>query len=1319
MDMWLTVSKQNFTNSRQPSVCVCVSLLTFGLIVRVVVSPPSSSIQKNKKKKKPLSKTKQNVRKGPIQLTDYGNAGMGNFATMRRTVARAAQDLLHQEQVYQQQQQQEQQQEQQQPTTLNVAFRASLKRPAANEKIKIQLDEEADVRKEFTYEYVLTEPSREGDGASCQEPEDCVPKVSWPRPSLMREKSSAVADLRARSESPSANRILFLKDVEEAQQMSPLKARPKPPPKPSLHDLQQAFQIKRNGLMTHHHMMMLEEDQLLMEQQQRLSYAESLPESLAGFAATIVSEDGMSPCPFEQTVSPLISECDWPHNTTGTGSSPAPLPDLMSLASVASGQLRSRSRSCGGGVHAPSENLYMNTQMAEHEADQSGSASVMEDHYLPMTSTKLVSARSPPPLPAANHYHFEENAYVEMTDNGKIKISPPGGATSNRGCNGKPSSVFAGVFDPSYRSPESPRYSEITECPSGGREQQEEDQPHYEFIYKASSQSEPVYMEVPQSGEEEEEEEAAAAAKGRKDEGTEEGRKADGDCEREEEAESNAIQERQTSSALDTSAMEEMDDGGRSLELIITPPRHPRFSISDTFRPASYFLRLETIPATEENGLDDQVYGQSDDQSDGELVSPPPIPTSPPPTDHQHHHLHHRPPIHHSRSQSLDTSQDYFQGRTSRNSIASELNHSVCGRPPSDLSQRRRPLTIVRSLEDLLVDSSDDHLAALTSAHNTSRISTAFQGSTQSLASNGMRNADSWNQPLYENVSQPVGGHVRQASRISITSNTSRRMSSSPAGSIHSEQPQQAQPQQQRSRLGSVLSLNSNSSSVCRSEQSAGAPYYYSDLLGKTAPTPLEASLEDGNCSLRSSSSRSAQAQAAKQAYQHSMDRLRTVQKRSSPQGSTSKLGSVSNLECHHTSAQTPTSSGQSRPEPRQLLETLRKQQQNQQYQRAQTPDLLANHPEQDSFYYANGRGTAASRPSVAGDVMRRVRSLEGLLDEDANRSVPRSEWTDPQPNRSSVASHASYMTNGSNGHVHPPAAAEAPRYARDPTTRSHATKTLPSHARSPQGSASGDFVGGEFSPWDEDQLWRDKLRRASIRHTRSMDMLDEIQHDHQDSNQTNGKSHLPAEEDCYERLLQYSATLERTKRGQTYLDGYIWDEMEQRFREPGCTKSQKEAPGLPPLPPPPPLVPPPNHATPSSNNNSASHPFLGEGLPPPAFEIDREKLRQWDLMSTAAVPSSAVALPDNQAINKEGGRRPAADSSSNNTTKAVHSKSPIPPPSSSDAISRTTATTTTSPSPPTQPPPPVPSTPIQAIRPSPFHQPVTPDLVRTPGKMI
>merc|ERR1711911_333024 len=123
------------------------------------------------------------------------------------------------------------------------------------------------------------------------------------------------------------------------------------------------------------------------------------------------------------------------------------------------------------------------------------------------------------------------------------------------------------------------------------------------------------------------------------------------------------------------------------------------------------------------------------------------------------------------------------------------------------------------------------------------------------------------------------------------------------------------------------------------------------------------------------------------------------------------------------------------------------------------------------------------------------------------------------------------------------------------------------------------------------------------------MDMLDEIHHHHHHHNHHRKPGRSPAEEiarlpeeesGCYERLVHYSATLERAKRGQTYLDGYLWDELEQRFRRPESSST----------------------ALPSETSNH----FLEDSLPP--FEIDREKLRQWDLLSTAAPV-------------KEGGRRP------------------------------------------------------------------------------
>ena len=1221
--------------------------------------------------------------KGLNQSTEYA---VGNFVTLRRTVAQAAQDLLHQERLYQQQQQQQQQ---------NVAFRASLKRPTTSDGHKIKvLDEEADVRKEFTYEYVLTTGQQQTDPTSTAEsspsatPSGLLPKVCWPASSLMREKSSAIADLRARSESPSANRMLFLNNKDAvsalpAQLALAKSARPKPPPKPSLQDLEQAFQLKyrSNGIPLM--MMMLEEEHNQQHPagsnsnsgsnnnpslsgseagQSRLSYAESLPESLAGFAASIVSEEGgsgagvegtISP-PFEATVSPLTSECDWHHshsaagmngNNGGCSSSPAPLPDLMSLSSTSAATVQCASR-------AQYENLYVNA-VTEDGHEYSDMSVTQEDHYLPMTSAKMAS-RPPPPLPAANRSHFEENAYVEMTDNGKLRS----GMTNGRGA---PSSVFAGVFDPSYRpAPESPRYSEISDCPapSSNRNGQEEDQPHYEFIYKASSHApEPVYMEVPQG------EEDSAGQNGHQQDDLETSR-----CPPD--VPPSVSHSRQNSVSLDISAtlgqapsIHAMDgrtedqltstaNGEELLDLMVAPPRHPRFSISDTFRPASYFLqKLETIPS--EDAMLDETTGSLHDGDESltdsdELASPPPFPPASSASSST---------VHHSRSQSLDYSATTSQG--GRSSVDSNHHHhynsqTIQQHPPASTElSRRRPLTVVRSLEDLLVDSNDDQLAAMSQQSvqppvnpSATPTSAAFRGSTQSLASS-VRSAGgtstTWHQPLYENVSGAA--HVRQASRhvrqASITSNhsTSRRPSTSPD--------RQTPIQGHRQRLGSAVSLSStmSNSSVTRSEQSisSGAPYYYSDLLGARAGgTPLSNGgarppsrdetivvLDDGssshNGSLRSSSSRSAQAQAAKMAYQHSMDRLRAVRRASS---------SDQQMDGHQ---QTPTSS-------RQWAAGSNGQQNQQQLygKRCQTPDLLAHNPEQQM----NGSVSTTSlnrNGGGPGDVMRRVRSLEGLLDDDQEMSGQQSNGYSATEQKATT-----------------PTAVATPevRYARNPTRQGPASSSTV-HQQSPLETTS--YATGDFSPWDEDQLWRDKLRRASIRHTRSMDMLDEISNSgsngHRGDSPKKKKappttlSPPPASppprppdengevEDCYERLVQYSATLERTKRGQTYLDGYTWDEMEQRFRKPGRTKSDA----------PPPAPGSSTAATAASSSSAAStlstpaHHFLEDGLPPPAFEIDREKLRQWDLMSTAA------PIP-------EGGRqhRPAA---------AVQPTPPPPPP--------------------------------------------------------
>ncbi|XP_017777199.1 PREDICTED: uncharacterized protein LOC108563122 isoform X3 [Nicrophorus vespilloides] len=74
----------------------------------------------------------------------------------------------------------------------------------------------------------------------------------------------------------------------------------------------------------------------------------------------------------------------------------------------------------------------------------------------------------------------------------------------------------------------------------------------------------------------------------------------------------------QSSKSTKSDSSDADDEASKDLESLDTPS-HPRFSLSDTFRPASYYLGAsQTVPELQ-------------DSSDSELVSPPPIPRSPPP----------------------------------------------------------------------------------------------------------------------------------------------------------------------------------------------------------------------------------------------------------------------------------------------------------------------------------------------------------------------------------------------------------------------------------------------------------------------------------------------------------------------------------------------------------------------------------------------------------------------------------------------------------------------------------------------------------------
>ena len=194
-----------------------------------------------------------------------------------------------------------------------------------------------------------------------------------------------------------------------------------------------------------------------------------------------------------------------------------------------------------------------------------------ENHYLPMLPRKSILDPNTDDRPTpkmmeslfANLDH-EESSYVEMTQNGMghSLLAPNSEGKQDYG-----------------------DYSTL-------------ETPHYEFVCVSDNKMEPVYMELNQLAE----------------------RKEDNSGKKSEKREQNERSELpDILTALKSDSSDADDESSKDLDSI-DAPRHPRFSLSDTFRPASYYL-----------GASRNLIAELHDSSDSELVSPPPIPTSPPP----------------------------------------------------------------------------------------------------------------------------------------------------------------------------------------------------------------------------------------------------------------------------------------------------------------------------------------------------------------------------------------------------------------------------------------------------------------------------------------------------------------------------------------------------------------------------------------------------------------------------------------------------------------------------------------------------------------
>jgi hypothetical protein len=298
----------------------------------------------------------------------------------------------------------------------------------------------------------------------------------------------------------------------------------------------------------------------------------------------------------------------------------------------------------------------------------------LEEHYMPMTPSKKAVLAPPDAFsntrsPSASHTVImenifgdrscEESSYVEMADDGLIRslLAP------------EPNPSFLSKFDPkrinisdsapTYATPESPRYCEIV---STGKENSCVTT-HYEFLYKASTQYEPVYMEVSplmealkigdlsdipdtaqnEGGERRDMSDSTALhdisekSKSGEEDGVESQPQAPPRTSLPDilnTASAQQKQQRKVLSKSDRDSSDADDEASKDLDSL-DAPRHPRFSLSDTFRPASYYLGASSMSdrALIVLGGVAATTVEQHDSSDSDLVSPPPIPTSPLPLD--------------------------------------------------------------------------------------------------------------------------------------------------------------------------------------------------------------------------------------------------------------------------------------------------------------------------------------------------------------------------------------------------------------------------------------------------------------------------------------------------------------------------------------------------------------------------------------------------------------------------------------------------------------------------------------------------------------
>ncbi|XP_065205753.1 uncharacterized protein kmr isoform X2 [Planococcus citri] len=762
--------------------------------------------------------------------------------------------------------------------------------------------------------------------------------------------------------------------------------------------------------------------------------------------------------------------------------------------------------------------------------DKSPKCDPYEDHYLPMAPAKKVFSAPPGDL----FYHTRsnsassasqililetllsedvENSYVEMTvSNGKIQ--------EGRKLDTRNATDDGCEYDP--------------------------EKSHYEFLYKATSSNEPLYMEVYSN----------AKDKNKPAEQSNESSSSRRTILPDILNSSNTLkQSKSDSSDADDEASKELDP----LEI----PQHPRFSLSDTFRPASYYLGSGIV---DRNGLG--ISFDQPDSSDSDLVSPPPIPTSPPPLDDFDTSLELLPK---DKSDDYSGDQHEIKVKDFGDISLSETESYNSKGNGSNYSMKKSPIK------------KDEHFSDVES-------SGSFSSNITTLPEPNASNYDL----CLDNLKHENGGsYFRKDSEDSVkmfyenlypTKSTADKLNDSNVSSSQSPTPEIF--------AAAAAAAAANNSTDNFHDGHLGAPYYYADLLKASEISKDEfekKKLPENTLNNRRESDvnlnvckRNDIGKKVNLINEEMMERNKLVS------------------DVKHT-AQYFGICDKNIPDDKNIYSShVFQNKLNKNNYRSKTPEPLSD---AINFYARCSKSNISNLEFQ--QTTRRSRSLEGLLEEPANTTAQTSVHETSSPGSKTEE-------------------------AKDPPP------PLPPAVEIP----SGDI-------WEEDLLWRESLRRSSLRHARSLDNLDK--------------------DDKIPKCGRQSADILSTKitrssckkisRDVTYVNDCVTAQIRKAKQNPKeYTEDYREVRKIKRyarvntdvqtaddgvhyerLDPRATLTPPSNYYYGDTRDTSADNmkqhgkhntqpktgaqSFLEEGVyptKPPSFEIDREKLRQWDLMSSA-----------------------------------------------------------------------------------------------------